>query len=583
MADKSVIFTLIGKDAASGAIKGVTGSLHGLKGAAGGVTGAISGVGGALLSLPSLIVGGGVIAGLTMMTKSAADDAAAQSRLTAAVKAAIPAWNGNTDALNAAIAASQNKGFADDEARDSLVRLIRSTKDVNEATKLNALAMDLARLKGIPLADAANLIAKAHDGQFTALNKAGIAIDKNATATQALATIQALAAGQADTYANSEAGGAKRMGIGFAELGESVGSLFLPVMQGAVGLLNDQLIPALNGVVGTVQSWIGNNQQLIGDIGTAVSGTFTQLGTILKNDIIPAVTGIGSQFAGFINVVVTKVVPVLLDLAERVWRGGLGDAIRFVAGVAGDLFGALASIFTTITSNQDVMNVLRVAADLLGAGFGVVAQVGRVVWQGLKDIFGTIGANQPVMSALNAVVTGIWTGLQSIAGWLVEIITPFVKFFENIASNQGVMDVFRGVIDALGAGLKVAFDALDAFWQTLQALWSFITNNPVASVLGTIGDLLGGGDDGGGSKPGAASGGAIFVGENGPETFVPFTSGLILPNGVGPTGGGGNLTLNVNVTGPAVFDPQGIAAQQLAEMLIPGLRRGLTRMRMSLA
>ena len=89
---------------------------------------------------------------------------------------------------------------------------------------------------------------------------------------------------------------------------------------------------------------------------------------------------------------------------------------------------------------------------------------------------------------------------------------------------------------------------------------------------------------GGGSVPGRASGGPVMggssyiVGERGPELFVPGQSGSVIPNGGGGRGGGGgNVNLSVTISGAAVFDPMGVAAQQVAAALLPGIRRELGR------
>jgi hypothetical protein len=236
------------------------------------------------------------------------------------------------------------------------------------------------------------------------------------------------------------------------------------------------------------------------------------------------------------------------------------------------VFEAITKVFTAITSNQDVMNVLRGAADLLGTALGFLADFTLAVFNKLGELFGAITSNEDLMAGLELVIRAIWTGLQTMAGWITTALTEVGKFFAAITSNQDVMSVLDTVVGAIGTGFQLAWDAIQGFWGVLQEVWSFVQNNPVADVLGGIGDLLGGG----GGKPGGATGGMI-VGENGPETFIPFSNGLLLPNGVGPTGGGGNVNLSVTLSGPAIFDPLGIAAQQLATALLPSIKRGLAQ------
>ena len=434
MADKSVIFTLIAKDAASGAIKGVDRAMGGLKSTGGGLTGILGGLGGALTSLPVIIGAGGVTAAIIGMTKAAADDEAAQKRLLAAAQANVPGWNGYSGALDTAIKKSQDLGFTDDEARDSLVRLVTSTKDVDEATRLNAAAMDLARLKGIPLADAANIIGKVHDGNVGILSRYGIEVAKGSDATAALAAIQAAASGQAETYGSTTAGGMDRLGIAVGELGEQVGTLFLPVMQGVVSLLNDTLLPAISGLITN-----------LGGGGTGgLGGAFSGLGSFL--------TPVLDSLKAVAKVVIEQVIPTLLDLLTRVWNGGLGSALSMFAELAGRVYSTLAQVFSTILSNKDVLNILRAAADLLGAALKLVADFAKAVFDALGTVFSAITGNKTVMDGLELVVKGIWTGLQQVVGFATDVVTWFGKLFSGIATNKGVMDIFRGVVDAIATG-----------------------------------------------------------------------------------------------------------------------------------
>lgn len=78
----------------------------------------------------------------------------------------------------------------------------------------------------------------------------------------------------------------------------------------------------------------------------------------------------------------------------------------------------------------------------------------------------------------------------------------------------------------------------------------------IGSVLSTIGTVFAG-------APGRATGGPVSpgrayrVGENGPELFVPTSSGRIIANGAGAGGRDVRVTINVNA-------PQGGAPEALA-------------------
>lgn len=66
----------------------------------------------------------------------------------------------------------------DDEIRPAFDRLVRSTRNVEEAQKLTSLALEISAAKGKSVEEVANALAKAHDGNVNALKRIGITIPK---------------------------------------------------------------------------------------------------------------------------------------------------------------------------------------------------------------------------------------------------------------------------------------------------------------------------------------------------------------------------------------------------------------------
>ena len=189
-------------------------------------------------------------------------------------------------------------------------------------------------------------------------------------------------------------------------------------------------------------------------------------------------------------------------------------------------------------------------------------------------MFSAITGNKTVMDGLELVVKGIWTGLQQVVGFATDVVTWFGKLFSGIATNKGVMDIFRGVVDAIATGFGLAFDAITGFWNILQEVWKFVQNNPVAAVLGGIGDIVSGQATGGYTSAGTP----YIVGERGPELFVPSVSGRVVPSQyAGGGSGGGQVNVSVAVSGPAIFDPLGVGARQIADLLLPAINAARTR------
>lgn len=167
-----------------------------------------------------------------------ADDQASVAKLTTAIRENSDAWDGNIKAVEDVIRSRMRLGFADDEQRDGLALLVAQIGDVNDALKVQRVAMDLARLKGMSLAEAGTVLARAYNGSTTALQKMGIRLKKGTDGLEAIEAVQARVTGQAQAYAETLAGSADVMAVSFDEFKESVG-----------GALNDALNPFFKLVV----------------------------------------------------------------------------------------------------------------------------------------------------------------------------------------------------------------------------------------------------------------------------------------------------------------------------------------------
>jgi hypothetical protein len=177
---------------------------------------------------------------------AAREENAAIATLTQSIHANDLAWDGNIDRIEEVIDKRQDLAFADDEQRASLQRLVSVTKDVNKALELQRTAMDLARLRGMDLATASDLIGKVYAGNLGTLSRYGIVLEEGATATEALAEIQRRAAGQAEAFARTEAGLADRFAIAIDNRVEAIGQKLLPVIAELTEFLLDEGIPALD-------------------------------------------------------------------------------------------------------------------------------------------------------------------------------------------------------------------------------------------------------------------------------------------------------------------------------------------------
>lgn len=221
--------------------------------------------------------------------KSAIEDEAAQAKLAKTLENV-------TGATDAQIKATENYitktslayGVTDGDLRPSLDRLIRATKDVTEAQKLQSLALDVAAGTGKSLTQVSEALAKAHDGNFGALKKLGVTIDesiiKNKNFDAATAALAATFKDQASTQAETFQGKMDRLKVAFDEGKETIGGFILDAITPLVSTVVEKIVPAIESFI----SGVGGTDGLKGAFQSFTEGA--------KNIFIPVFEGIKNAF-----------------------------------------------------------------------------------------------------------------------------------------------------------------------------------------------------------------------------------------------------------------------------------------------
>lgn len=141
------------------------------------------------------------------------------------------------------------RGVADDELRPAMAQLVRATGDVDLAFADLALAQDISAAKHISVAEAADLLAKAENGNFKGLKSLGISLkDSNGDALTTQGVFEKLTttfnnAGYAATLTGE--GKLRKMTVAFDEMKEKIGYVLLPVIEKLVTWVTEKLIPAI--------------------------------------------------------------------------------------------------------------------------------------------------------------------------------------------------------------------------------------------------------------------------------------------------------------------------------------------------
>ena len=273
-------------------------SIDGLDGKSKGLMGSLGGTGVAMLGVAGAAVGAAVV--IADLTNAAAEDRAEQEKLISAYERMGISVEEATAATEAAIEAGAAKAFSDSEVRAGLNSLITATGDADEANRLLAIAFDVSAKTGVSLEQASDAVAKAHAGQDAALRKLFPGMEKQKNAADTLAEATKLSAGAADEYAASSEGMGKKGSQAFDELTETIGAVFLPIM--------DEVVPALLPIIQLLGELIKGLLPLLKPIIMIAVGALKILIDILMkvigflNDVVAAVKGVIDWIGQMVNI-----------------------------------------------------------------------------------------------------------------------------------------------------------------------------------------------------------------------------------------------------------------------------------------
>jgi len=360
---------------------------------------------------------------------------------------------------------------------------VRSTGDVAEAQKLQQLALDISASGAVSLEAATNALAKANDGNFTALKKLGIPIDENIIKTKdfdaATAALAATFGGQAAAQAETFQGKMARLTVAFDEAKETVGSYVLDAITPLLSAFVDKGIPAISNFANT--------------LGEKLGPAFAEIFKFVRDDLLPVL--------------------------QTWWKFLYEEVIPAIISVVGPILLSIKSAFDKVSGAiKDNSTELQPFFDLL-----------KKVWEFSKKYL-IPEFSGPFVFALNAIATlvaTLITGFSQLVGFMSKAYDQAKRVVDLIDNNKDIFAAQSGLIPF---------------------------------VIGKLAGRASGGP--------VTSGSSYIVGERGPELFTPNSSGMITPNN---RLGGGNTTINLNVTG--AIDPEG-TARTIIDVLNNSFYRG---------
>jgi hypothetical protein len=341
--------------------------------------------------------------------KSAIADEAAQAALATTLKNVTGATNAQIKAVEDQITkTSLLTGKTDDELRPSFDRLLRATKDVSAAQKLQSLALDVSASGTISLQAATNALAKAQEGNFTALGKLGAGIDasiiKSKDFDAATAALAKTFEGQAATQAETFAGKMLRLNVAFDEAKETVGSYVLDAITPLISSFVNKGIPAIT--------------DFANKLGQTLGPAFAAIFKVIRDDLLPILTSW--------------------------WRFLYEEIIPAIGSVVGPILAGLKSAFDKIKT------ALSENSAELEPFYNALAKVWDFIKKYLAPLLG--GTFKLALETIGTLVGGLVTGFSKLVGFISSTVTK-IKEFVNFVKDNPVTRFFFG--DSNDKSLKV--------------------------------------------------------------------------------------------------------------------------------
>lgn len=341
--------------------------------------------------------------------KAAAEDETAQKQLAATIEATTKATAAQIAGVEEYIKQTSIAiGVTDDQLRPAFSRLVRSTKDVEDAQKLLNLALDLSAATGRPLESVANALGRAYDGNTAALGKLGLGLDANLLKSKDFDVIFKTLTSTFGNFAENEALSTQkqmeRVKIALDEAKESIGAALLPVVQELTKWILENFIPALEAFIAGLTGQDGLDGALTDSQKTAVEW--------------------GKKVRGFIDAVI--------DLKDEIiiMAGVMAAAFtvsKIAAGVSAliALIKGLITAYNALKASAMVAGVAQAFAlnPLLGVGAvalaaGVLAGANALANKGNVDTsgLGTNLGNRPLGGVVAGATGGVTGGGINIGG-----------------------------------------------------------------------------------------------------------------------------------------------------------------------
>jgi hypothetical protein len=450
------------------------------------------------------IAGAAAIVGVAAV-KMGSDQEDAQAGLQASLKAAGISWNSVKDSVAKTGAEVTKYGFTQTQVDQALQAGVISTQSYTQAHKNLAVAVDLAAARHISLTAAMQAVDKAAQGNVRVLKQMGI--DLPVVTTSALKLVQAhqavaLAQDKVNELMQQFPGAADPASKSYDKYETAaqavwVAQVKLNEQQGASSQILDALTQRLGGqaaaaadtFAGRLDAMRAQGENLLATIGIKLIPVLERLMTITMN--------VANWFD-----------------KHRTAAIALGAVI---GGVLVAAMGAYAVSLVTVTTAEGLalapfVPIIAAVAALVAAIIFLAVNWSKV-WSDIKnwtnDAYVFIQSKWYLIMAI------------PIVGWIIALGTHWQDVWNGI---QTVVQTVWGIIKPIFDAIKSAFDDVThAIGDVTGAIGKI--GSGAGGVVNTVLGFLAEGGPAQANKP-------YIVGENGPELFIPSSSGVVAPNSV---------------------------------------------------
>jgi len=426
--------------------------------------------------------------------------------------------------------------------------------------------------------------------QIETMQKSG---DMLGAQTLILAELSKEFGGSATEAAKTFSGQMENLNNRVGEIGETFGNALVPILQQVGGVLG-QVVSYFEDLDEPTKNLIAQTALVVTAFAAIAGGA-----ALLIAAISPLVITVGliTAAVGALYIAWQTNFLGIQDITKTVFdwlKTKFQELLDYIGPTVNNMVESFKKTWATLAPwiQQNwgtITQIFQFAFDLIKANwelFWAAIQLAfTVAWEFLS------GSIKVGLAVLRGDWSGAWEGIKGIFVGIWEAMKAFfgvqIKVFLGLANN--LWELVKGAFIA-GAGLVTK--EWNDLWNNLKA----VVDQVVGAILGVINGLMnaisgaisavknlasaaGGAVAGaagaaanfvtGGTKKASADGNnlnageASWVGERGPEIFVPNQSGTIVPNhklGIG--GGGTNVTININ--GPISSKE---AAQEVAELI----------------